>query len=152
MKKIHLYTDGACSGNPGKGGWCALLQLIDQDNHTVLSSKKFSGGLLQTTNNQMELQAVISGLSVIKEPCHITIFTDSKYVLQGMTEWIDGWKKNNWKNSQKKPVKNQELWEELDQYVNQSHHQIQWQWVKAHNGHIYNEEVDELARMAIQTL
>jgi len=140
---VELYTDGACSGNPGPGGWGALLRY-----KTI--EKELSGAENDTTNNRMELMATIEGLKTIKRSCHVTLFTDSKYVLQGVTEWMDGWKARGWKTADKKPVKNQDLWMLLDEQVQR--HTITWEWVKGHAGHIENERVDELARMAIKTL
>lgn len=136
MKHVDLYTDGACSGNPGAGGWGALLVYGEIE-------KTFSGGAKETTNNQMELTAVIEGLKKLKTKCHVHIYTDSKYVLEGATKWIFGWKKNNWKKADKKPVLNQELWQELDQELNK--HEVEWTWVKGHAGHAQNELVDSLA-------
>lgn len=136
MKKIELYTDGACSGNPGNGGWGYLLKYRDVQ-------KENYGGLSQTTNNQMELTAVIEGLKALKEPCHIDLYTDSKYVLEGATKWLVGWKEKGWKKADKKMVLNQELWQELDSLLSQ--HQIEWHWVKGHAGHPENERVDKLA-------
>lgn len=136
MKKIELYTDGACSGNPGNGGWGYLLKYQD-------IQKENYGGLPQTTNNQMELTAVIEGLKALKEPCYIDLYTDSKYVLEGATKWLVGWKEKGWKKADKKPVLNQELWQELDLLL--SRHQIEWHWVKGHAGHPENERVDKLA-------
>ncbi len=136
MKEVQLYTDGACSGNPGAGGWGVLLVYQGKE-------KSFSGGAKQTTNNQMELTAVIEGLNKLKEPCHVHIFTDSKYVLEGATKWIFGWKKNNWKKADKKPVLNQELWIKLDEALQP--HKVEWTWVKGHAGHPQNELVDKLA-------
>ena len=136
MKHVDLYTDGACSGNPGPGGWGILLVCGD-------IQKTFSGGAKETTNNQMELTAVIEGLKKLKMSCHVHIYTDSKYVLEGATKWIWGWKKNNWKKADKKPVLNQELWQELDSLLSQ--HQVEWHWVKGHAGHPENERVDKLA-------
>jgi ribonuclease HI len=140
---VELYTDGACSGNPGPGGWGALLRY-----KTI--EKELSGAENDTTNNRMELMATIEGLKTIKRSCNVTLYTDSKYVLQGVTEWIDGWKARGWKTADKKPVKNQDLWMLLDEQVQR--HTITWEWVKGHAGHIENERVDELARMAIKTL
>ena len=134
---IHIYTDGSCLGNPGPGGWAALLRYKSTE-------KMFSGGQLNTTNNQMELQAVISGLKALTKPCEIDLYTDSKYVLDGYTKWMPGWKRRAWKKSDKKPVMNKELWMELDKYGQQ--HLIQWHWVKGHSGHDENERVDQLAR------
>ena len=137
MKNIIIYTDGACSGNPGKGGWAALLKFGDIE-------KEISGGENETTNNRMELNAAIQALKILKEPCSVEIFTDSTYVKDGITKWIETWQKNNWKNSSKKPVKNKELWEQL---LKESHrHIIKWHWVEGHAGHELNERVDKLAR------
>jgi ribonuclease HI len=143
MKSIEIYTDGACRGNPGMGGWGAIIQF--QNN-----SKELFGGRAETTNNQMEMRAVIEGLKALKEPCKIILYTDSKYVMDGITSWIHGWKKNNWKTANKKPVKNMELWQELDQLVNQ--HEITWKWVKGHAGIPGNERADELANKGIDNL
>lgn len=140
---VELYTDGACSGNPGPGGWGALLRYKGTE-------KELSGAEPDTTNNRMELMAAIEGLKAVKRTCDVTLYTDSKYVLQGVTEWMDGWKSRGWKTADKKPVKNQDLWMALDEQVNRHH--IKWQWVKGHNGHIENERVDELARMAIKDM
>lgn len=140
---VELFTDGACSGNPGPGGWGALLRYKGTE-------KELSGAEPDTTNNRMELMAAIEGLRAIKRTCPVTIYTDSKYVLQGVTEWMDGWKSRGWKTADKKPVKNQDLWMALDTQV--ARHNIKWIWVKGHAGHVENERVDELARMAILTL
>ena len=134
------YTDGACSGNPGPGGWGVWLTY---GKHT----KALCGGELETTNQRMELQAAIEALKALKKPSEITLVTDSKYVLNGITDWIHGWKKKGWKNSKKEPVANRELWEELDR-LNQVH-QVDWQWVKGHSGDKGNEKADELARAGI---
>ena len=136
MKKIKLYTDGACSGNPGNGGWGYLLQYKNVQ-------KENFGGSASTTNNQMELTAVIEGLKKLKMSCHVHIYTDSKYVLEGATKWLLGWKKNNWKKADKKPVLNQDLWQALDHELQK--HDIEWTWVKGHAGHEQNELVDKLA-------
>ena len=133
---VTLHTDGACLGNPGPGGWAAILQWGEHE--SVLS-----GGLDDTTNNQMELMAVIMGLEALKRPVSITVVSDSRYVLNGIQNWIAGWKRNGWKNAKKQPVANQELWRRLDA-VTQSH-QIEWQWIKGHAGHPLNERCDELA-------
>lgn len=138
---IEIYTDGACSGNPGKGGWGAVLLYREH-------KKEISGSAPDTTNNQMELKAVIEGLKAIKKAVPIVIHTDSKYVMDGITQWIEGWKKNGWKTSQKKPVKNIELWQELDELV--AKHDIKWKWVRGHNGDKYNELADSLATGAIE--
>ncbi len=142
-EKVIIYTDGACSGNPGKGGWGALL--ISGENR-----REIYGGELSTTNNKMELTAVIEALKLLKYKCDVEVWTDSQYVKNGITEWIFGWKKNGWKNSQKQPVKNKDLWVKLDELS--SFHNVSWHWVKGHNGHIENERVDELARQGIAEL
>jgi ribonuclease HI len=138
LEKITLSTDGACLGNPGPGGWAALLRFGNKE-------KMISGGEQDTTNNRMELLAVISGLNSLKRSCEVTIVTDSQYVMKAFKEgWLDKWQENGWKTADKKPVKNQELWEELLAAV--SRHEIHWEWVKGHNGHPDNERVDEEAR------
>ena len=141
--KIIIYTDGACSGNPGKGGWGAILMFKEHE-------KKISGGLKETTNNQMEIRAVIEALKTIKKPNEIIINTDSKYVMDGITKWINGWKKNGWRTADRKAVKNSELWQELD--IEASKHNIEWRWVKGHSGNKYNDIADELARSGIEKL
>jgi ribonuclease HI len=141
--KIIIYTDGACSGNPGKGGWGAILMFKEHE-------KKISGGLKETTNNQMEIRAVIEALKTIKKPNEIIINTDSKYVMDGITKWINGWKKNGWRTADRKPVKNSELWQELDEEVGK--HRIEWRWVKGHSGNKYNDIADELARHGISKI
>jgi ribonuclease HI len=138
---INIYTDGACKGNPGPGGWGALL--IYGDHRLELCD-----GELNTTNNRMELQAAISGLEALKKPSSVSLYTDSNYLRQGITDWIKNWKRNGWKNSQKQPVKNADLWQQLDQ-LNETH-QIEWHWVKAHNGHPENERADALANMGVE--
>ena len=143
IPSVALFTDGACSGNPGPGGWGALLRCKGVE-------KELSGAEPDTTNNRMELMAAIEGLKAIKSTCSVTLYTDSKYVLQGVTEWMDGWKSRGWKTADKKSVKNQDLWMALDEQANRHH--ITWQWVKGHNGHIENERVDELARIAIKDM
>ncbi len=143
MKQVTIYTDGACSGNPGKGGWGAVLQHDGRE-------KCLSGAVAETTNNQMELTAVIEALNALKEPCEITLYTDSTYVLDGITKWIHGWKKKGWKTASKKPVKNQELWQALD--TARARHTIDWQWVKGHAGNPGNEKADALATGAIDML
>ena len=135
-KHVQLYTDGACSGNPGPGGWACLLIYKDVQ-------KELSGGSAQTTNNQMELTAVIQGLSLLKEKCTIDLYTDSKYVLEGATLWLDGWIQKGWKKADKKPVLNVEYWQQLLPLLQK--HEINWHWVKGHAGHPQNERVDELA-------
>ncbi|MGB2508261.1 MAG: ribonuclease HI [Candidatus Puniceispirillaceae bacterium] len=133
---VFLYTDGACLGNPGPGGWAAILKWQEQ-------IKELSGGQIDTTNNQMELTAVIRGLAALKRPVRVHIVTDSKYVMNGVQDWMPRWKQNNWRTAAKKPVANKELWLELDALC-QSHH-TSWEWVKGHSGHPMNERCDELA-------
>ena len=139
-KKVIIYTDGACSGNPGKGGWGAVLKYGE-------ITKQISGYSDLTTNNKMELQAVIEALKLLKKRCDVEIFTDSVYVKDGITKWINSWKMNNWKTSKKEPVKNKELWVELDNLRNQ--HNINWNWVKGHADDEINNIVDKLARSEI---
>jgi ribonuclease HI len=141
MKEILIYTDGACSGNPGPGGWGALL-IYEGKRKTI------SGGEAATTNNRMEMLAAIEALRHLKLPCQANLYTDSKYLQQGATSWMKKWKLNNWRGSDKKPVKNIDLWQALDIELNK--HKIEFHWVKAHNGHPENELVDELARQACQ--
>jgi ribonuclease HI len=135
-----MYTDGACSGNPGPGGWGALLLFGDH-------RRELSGGDPDTTNNRMELQAVIEGVKALKRRVPVTIYTDSTYVMKGMTEWIEGWKAKGWKTAARKPVKNEDLWRELDDVL--AGHDVQWRWVKGHAGDPGNEAADALARAAI---
>ncbi|MDA0804203.1 MAG: ribonuclease HI [Proteobacteria bacterium] len=142
-KFVELFTDGACKGNPGVGGWGALLRFGETE-------KRLYGGEAETTNNRMEMMAVICALEALTEPCNVTITTDSKYVLQGMTEWLENWKQRNWQTAAKKPVLNVDLWKRLDQAA--SEHQIQWHWVKGHSGHRENEIADELANQGIEEL
>lgn len=139
MSDIEIYTDGSCLGNPGAGGWGAILLYKEHQ-------KKISGGNPATTNNQMELKAVIEALKMLKKPSSITLYTDSQYVKNGLTTWIKKWKINGWKTANKKPIKNIEFWKELD--IECAKHQIDWRWVKAHAGNKYNEIVDDLARDA----
>ncbi|MDF1854522.1 ribonuclease HI [Pseudooceanicola sp.] len=142
MPDYLAYTDGACSGNPGPGGWGVLMQAKDGDR--VLKERELSGGEPDTTNNRMELMAAISALEALGRGTAITIITDSQYVKNGVTSWIHGWKKNGWKTAAKKPVKNAELWQRLD--AAQARHEVTWAWVKGHAGHPENERADELAR------
>ena len=137
---IYIYTDGACKGNPGPGGWGALLQYNQH-------KKEINGFSLETTNNIMELTAVIEALSIIKKTSDITIITDSNYVKDGITKWIDNWKNKGWKTANKKPVKNKDLWIALDEVS--KNHSIDWQWIKGHSGHPQNERADELANLII---
>lgn len=136
QKHVILYTDGACSGNPGAGGWAVLLLYNGHE-------KELVGGAPQTTNNQMELTAIIKGLSALKESCDVELYTDSKYVLEGATKWMPAWKNNQWRKADKKAVLNKELWQQLDHAMNRHH--IVWHWVKGHAGHPQNERVDTLA-------
>jgi ribonuclease HI len=138
--KVIIFTDGACSGNPGPGGWGAILQY----NGTV---KEMYGGAADTTNNRMEMQAAIEALNALKRACTVEMHVDSVYVKDGITKWIYGWKNNGWKTANKKPVKNVELWQALDQAI--ARHNISWHWVKGHAGHPENERADELARLGI---
>lgn len=138
---IELYADGACKGNPGIGGWGAWLKAGEHE-------KALFGGEAMTTNNRMELQAVISGLQALRKPCKIKVFTDSSYVQKGMTEWLAGWKLKQWRTADKKPVKNADLWQILDQLVQP--HQVQWIWVKGHAGNVGNERADALANAGVR--
>ena len=146
MTTIIAYTDGACSGNPGPGGWGALLQARDGD--TVLKERELKGGEAETTNNRMELLAAINALDALERPSAITVVTDSTYVKNGVSGWIHGWKRNGWKTAAKKPVKNVDLWQRLDEA--QSRHDVTWEWVKGHDGHPENERADELARSGME--
>ncbi len=137
---VYLFTDGACKGNPGIGGWGALLRYKQHE-------KELFGGQIHTTNNRMELQAVIEGLQAIKYPCHVVVYTDSKYVQQGMQSWLSNWKKNGWLTSNKQAIKNQDLWQRLDELVSQ--HTVEWMWVKGHAGHDDNERADRLANLGV---
>ena len=141
---VEMYTDGACKGNPGKGGWGVLLRYKGAE-------KELYGGEAMTTNNRMELMAVIQGLSALTRPgCDVHVFSDSRYVLSGITEWMPNWKKRGWKTAAKKPVVNEDLWRRLDELVQQ--HQIRWEWVKGHSGHVENELADALANRGIEEL
>lgn len=142
MAELFAYTDGACSGNPGPGGWGALL--IAREGEAEMKRRELSGGEAVTTNNRMELVAAITALESLSRPSRITIVTDSQYVKNGVTSWIHGWKRNGWKTSAKKPVKNEDLWKRLD--AAGQRHDVTWQWVKGHAGHPENERADELAR------
>ena len=142
-KTVTLYTDGACKGNPGKGGWGVLMRYGSHE-------KELFGGEAHTTNNRMELTAIIQGLAALKRPCAVVIYTDSQYVKNGMEKWIHGWKKNGWKTASKQPVKNEDLWQQLDQLAAQ--HQIQWQWVRGHAGHAENERADALANQGVASV
>jgi len=142
MAELFAYTDGACSGNPGPGGWGVLLRATEGD--TIVKERELSGGEADTTNNRMELLAAIAALESLTRPSRITIVTDSAYVKNGVTGWIHGWKRNGWKTASKKPVKNAELWQRLDSA--QARHDVTWEWVKGHAGHPENERADALAR------
>ncbi len=142
MADLYAYTDGACSGNPGPGGWGALL--IARDGDTVLKERELKGGEPDTTNNRMELLAAIHALEALDRPSKLTLVTDSAYVKGGITAWLHAWKKNNWRTSTKKPVKNEDLWRRLD--TANARHDVTWEWVKGHAGHPENERADELAR------
>jgi ribonuclease HI len=143
MTEVEIFTDGACRGNPGPGGWAALLVAGE-------TRKEVSGSEADTTNNRMELTAAIGGLKALKRRCAVRLYTDSKYVLQGVTEWLPKWKAHGWRTAARKPVKNQDLWEELDAAV--AAQDIKWHWVKGHSGHEGNEYVDQLANAAIDRM
>lgn len=142
MAQLLAYTDGACSGNPGPGGWGVLLQA--REGERILRERSLCGGEALTTNNRMELMAAIRALEALERPSEITIVTDSSYVKGGITGWIDGWKRNGWKTASRKPVKNMDLWQRLDEA--RARHKVSWEWVKGHAGHRENEIADELAR------
>ncbi len=143
MSTVEIYTDGACKGNPGPGGWGVLLKAAGTE-------KELFGGEPSTTNNRMELMAVIQALSALKRPCEVTLFLDSQYVLKGITEWIPGWKAKGWRTASKQPVKNVELWQQLDALVQQGGHRIDWRWVRGHNGDPGNERADALANRGVE--
>ena len=140
MTRVDLYTDGACSGNPGPGGWGVILV-------HGRGRRELSGGARETTNNRMEMLAVIKGIEALKRNCKVHIHTDSVYVMKGMTEWLADWKRRGWKTAAKKPVKNVDLWQQLEEVL--GGHQVHWHWIKGHSGHTENERADELARLAI---
>lgn len=141
MKKhVHIYTDGACSGNPGPGGWGAILVYGDTE-------KELSGGAAETTNNRMELMAAIMALEALKSSCKVDLYTDSTYVQKGISEWLPGWKARGWKTADKKPVKNADLWQQLEEAA--MRHEVKWHWVRGHDGHAMNERADQLACAAI---
>lgn len=140
MKQVEIFTDGACSGNPGPGGWGVLLRWNGV-------TKELYGGEPDTTNNRMELTAAINALNALKEPCNVDLYTDSVYVRDGISTWIDGWKAKDWKTSARKPVKNADLWQKLD--LARTRHNVNWHWVKGHAGHPENERCDELARKGV---
>ena len=143
MKRIELFTDGACRGNPGPGGWGALLRWRGRE-------RQLSGACARTTNNRMELTAAIEGLSALTEPCEVVLVTDSRYLRSGITEWLPNWKRRNWRNASRKPVKNVDLWQALERAA--SRHRVSWHWVKGHSGHRENELADRLAKQAIARL
>ena len=143
MKDVEIYTDGACLGNPGPGGWGAVLR------HGAFE-KELAGGEPETTNNRMELLAAIRALEALREPCRVVLHTDSQYVQKGISEWIGGWQRRGWKTADGKPVKNDDLWREL--LAAQKPHTVDWRWVRGHSGHVENERVDQLARDAAQRI
>ena len=143
MTEVTIYTDGACKGNPGPGGWGALLVAGTE-------RKELCGGEPETTNNRMELTAAIEALSALKRPCRVNLYTDSKYVMDGLTQWLPNWKARGWKTADKKPVKNQDLWQQLDDIAGK--HEVSWHWVKGHNGHPGNERADQLANEGIERI
>ena len=143
QSKVVIYTDGACKGNPGPGGWGVVLRSGDKEKH-------LHGGELMTTNNRMEMTAVIQALKALKMDCHVSLYTDSKYVMQGVTEWMGGWKARGWKTAGKAPVKNVDLWQEIDELLGK--HQIDWHWVKGHAGHPGNELADALANKGVEEI
>lgn len=143
MATLEIYTDGACKGNPGPGGWGALLRYGAQE-------KELFGGEAHTTNNRMELMAVIEGLGILTRACDAIVYTDSQYVKNGIESWIHGWKRNGWKTADKKPVKNADLWQRLDTEV--ARHKVTWRWVKGHSGHEFNERADQLANRGVDSV
>ncbi len=143
MKKVEIFTDGACQGNPGPGGWGAILRYGETE-------KELSGAVSDTTNNRMELTAAIEALKALKKPCEVSLSTDSKYVQEGIQKYIHNWKKNGWKTANKNAVKNADLWQQLDAVASQ--HAVQWHWVKGHNGHLENERADQLAVQAVKNM
>lgn len=143
MKHIEIFTDGACRGNPGPGGWGALLRY-------GVTERELYGGAADTTNNRMELQAAIEALKALSHPCRVDLTTDSVYVRSGITTWLEGWKKKGWKTAARKPVKNVDLWQALDEQ--NQRHTVEWHWVKGHSGHIENERADQLANRGIDEL
>jgi ribonuclease HI len=143
MAAVEIFSDGACKGNPGVGGWGALLRMGETE-------KELFGGEANTTNNRMELMAVIQALAALTRPCEVLIHTDSQYVMKGMMEWIDGWKAKGWKTAAKQPVKNDDLWKTLDKLV--AMHDVDWRWVKGHSGHPENERADQLANRGVELI
>ena len=143
MKSVEIFTDGACRGNPGPGGWGVLMRYGTEE-------RSLFGGEKETTNNRMELTAVIEGLAALTQPCQVILTSDSTYVLKGIQEWMPSWKKRGWKTASKKPVKNVDLWQKLDRVIGE--HKIEWRWVKGHSGHRENEIADQLANQGIDNL
>ena len=143
LPQVEIFTDGACKGNPGPGGWGAVLRFGDTE-------KEISGGEAQTTNNRMEMTAAIKGLSALIEPCEVDLYTDSKYLIDGITKWLPGWQKRGWRTADKKPVKNEDLWRQLAELTGT--HSVTWHWVRGHSGHAENERVDRLASDAAESL
>lgn len=143
MDHVEIFTDGACSGNPGPGGWGVVMRAKNIE-------KELAGAEKETTNNRMEMMAVIAGLEALKRPCKVTVTTDSQYVMKGMTEWLPGWKAKNWRTASKQPVKNADLWQRMEAAA--AKHQLEWQWVRGHTGHAENERADQLAVAARETL
>lgn len=143
MQRVEVFSDGACRGNPGPGGWGALLRFGEVE-------KELCGGEPETTNNRMELMAAIRALEALKRPCQVVITTDSQYVRKGMTEWLEGWKARNWRTAARKPVRNQDLWQRLDELVGQ--HKVEWHWVRGHTGHPGNERADTLANRGLDEM
>jgi ribonuclease HI len=141
MKQVEIFTDGACKGNPGPGGWGAILRMGKHE-------KELSGGEPDTTNNRMEMRAVIEGLNALNKPCQVDLYTDSKYVIDGITKWVHGWKKSGWINASKNPVRNEDLWHALIEA--ELRHKVAWHWVRGHNGHAENERADRLASDAAE--
>ena len=146
MPELFAYTDGACSGNPGPGGWGVLL--VAREGGQVIKERELKGGAAETTNNRMELLAAINALETLERPSRLTLVTDSAYVKGGITEWLPAWKRNGWRTATKKPVKNEDLWHRLD--AAQEHHEVSWEWVKGHAGHPENERADALARAGMK--
>jgi ribonuclease HI len=145
LNHVEIYTDGACKGNPGPGGWGVLMRSGSHE-------RELHGGEASTTNNRMELTAVIQALSALKRPCHVSLYLDSEYVRKGITEWIHGWKARGWRTASREPVKNAELWQALDQLVASGGHRIEWHWVRGHAGHPGNERADALANRGVESL
>jgi len=142
VNTVHIYTDGACRGNPGPGGWGVLLKSGDRE-------KELFGGESATTNNRMELMAVIQALQALKRPCEVTLHVDSQYVLKGITEWLPGWKRKGWRTAAGQPVKNVDLWQQLEKLVKEGGHALDWRWVRGHNGDPGNERADQLANQGV---